>query len=362
MKNSVLFFLIPLMLSLFVLSCDSENSDVIYNFNKFPAEVTLQGTNTNLNDFVRFDPSKALKFDSLIFIRPRRGDYPIHIFNYNDFNYIKPAGKIGKGPGEISIADQIFLKKNKELWIEDAAKKKIVKYPIDSILKSTNYLYKESIDIPKEIWVAGKGHFINDSTLIQHVTHKKGRFLIYRNKKIIDTLGELPKKKKSNIKERYYLHNYYTKGGYIPSKDIAIAAFMHYDIIELYDITTGKKIRKIVGPDNIEPVLTSNGIVHTSKSDGAYYGIKTDDKYIYLSYLGRTMLKEGSGYGGYKAAYPSQIHVHNFNGKPVMKIKLDREFVTFIIDRKKKIIITIGAEREAREGLFRIYKFPEKLL
>jgi len=350
------------MLLLIILSCDCENSDVIYNFNKFPEEVTLQGTSPNLNDSVSFAPLEVLKSDSLIFILARRGNYPIHIFNYNNFNYIKPAGKIGKGPGEITNADHIFLKNNKELWIKDAAKKKIAKYPIDSILKCTNYLYKESIDIPQDIWVSGRGHFINDSTLIQRVTHKDGLFFVYRNEEIIDTLGNLPKKKKSNRKEKYYLYNYYAKGGYIPSKNIAIAAFMHYDIIELYDITTGKMIRKIVGPDNIKPVFTSNGIVHTSKSNGAYYRIKTDDKYIFLSYLGRTMLKEGSGYEGYKAAYPSQIHVHNFNGKPVMKIKLDREFVTSIIDRKKKIIITLGAEKQSGEGLFRIYKFPEKLL
>ena len=68
MKNSVLYFLIPLMLLLIILSCDCENSDVIYNFNKFPEEVTLQGTSPNLNDSVSFAPLEVLKSDSLIFI------------------------------------------------------------------------------------------------------------------------------------------------------------------------------------------------------------------------------------------------------------------------------------------------------
>ena len=213
-----------------------------------------------------------------------------------------------------------------------------------------------------DVHASGKGHFLDDSTLIINLTHKDGIFFVHRNEKIIDTIGKVPGKKEKFENERYYLANYFIKGGYIPSKRRAVAAYHQYDIIELYDITTGKKIRKIIGPDNIEPVLTSGGIVNTSKSLGAYYKLKTDNKYIYLSYLGEKILKKSddSEYG-VKAAYPSQIHVHDFNGKPVMKIELDREFKTFLIDRKKEQIITLGAERDPEDGLFRIYDYPEEL-
>jgi len=363
MKNSVLSFLMPLMLSIMVVSCDSENSDVIYSFNNFPDRVTLKGKNTQLQDSIHIQPLDAVKNDSLIFIIPRGSAHPIHIFNRDNFGYIKAAGKIGKGPGEINRRGAVFFnRKNNEVWLKDGAKKKLAQFPIDSILTNSHYLYKKSIDIPDGVWVAGKGHFINDSTLLQYFAHKDGLFFTHRNGKILDTIGSLPKREKKYGKEKYYLHNYYAKADYVPLKDIAIAAYMHYDIFELYDINTGKKIKHVMGPDKIEPVLTANGIVNTNKSLGAYYEIKTDNKYIYLGYLGEKMLKKSdeSEYGK-KAAYPSQIHVHDFNGKPVMKIELDREFKTFLIDRKKEQIITLGAERDPEEGLFRIYDYPEEL-
>lgn len=351
------------MLLINLISCDSENSDFIYTFNNFPDEVTLKGKNTQVQDSINIQPFDAVKTDSLIVIIPRRSDNPIYIFNSNDFSFVNASGRSGKGPGEISSLPMITYLNNNELWLNVGTKEKIAQFPIDSIVNNSNYLYKKSIDMPENMWVAGKGHFINDSTLLQYFTHKDGLFFFHRNGKILDTIGSIPKKEKKYEKEKYYLLNYYAKADYVPSENIAIAAYMHYDIFEIYDITTGEKLRKVVGPDNIEPVITANGLVNTNESSGAYYDIKTDNKYIYLSYLGKTMLKKDdeSEYGA-KAAFSSQIHVHDLKGKPVMKIKLDREFETFVIDRKKKQIITLGAEQNPGEGLFRIYECPEELL
>jgi hypothetical protein len=177
------------VLTFFIQSC-KENLG-IYKFDKFREEISLKARIIPINEIYKhcnFNFSDTLVF----FTNTPKNKNKIHVYNKN-FKYITSTGASGRGPGELS--NPFFAsvnKKNGDLWFLDMGKKKIFKFPTDSILKNPRFLPSESeaIPVPKKIPILLQyypqknifscANYFSDSILISFF-NKKGE--------VIDSLG-----------------------------------------------------------------------------------------------------------------------------------------------------------------------------
>jgi len=68
-------------------------------------------------------------------------DKVIHIFDKNDFKYIKSIGHQGPGPDEITVlGDIVFDKFKNKIYVNDAGKMNMYSFDLDSAIVYTNYV------------------------------------------------------------------------------------------------------------------------------------------------------------------------------------------------------------------------------
>ncbi|MDR1116262.1 MAG: 6-bladed beta-propeller [Tannerella sp.] len=89
----------------------------------------------------------------------------IHIFDRNNFNYIRCMAYKGQGPGEIANLGHIEAGKNRRFYVTDHGKQKIFDYDIDSIL--TNPLYMPDVKMTLNVeFFPDRYRYIDDTLSI----------------------------------------------------------------------------------------------------------------------------------------------------------------------------------------------------
>jgi len=118
------------VLTLIIQSCKENQGD--YKFNEFPEQYSLKARIISINEFYKHCNFNF--YDTLVFFTNTPSNRnKIHVYN-KDFSYISSTGSSGRGPGEISVPFFASVDtQNGDLWFLDMEKKKIFKFPIDSI-------------------------------------------------------------------------------------------------------------------------------------------------------------------------------------------------------------------------------------
>jgi len=314
-----------------LLACDYNS--INNKFSKFDREYSLQARVISTADV--YQDGLFCFYDTLaILTRIFNKENQIHIFD-EEFNFISSAGKKGKGPGEIS--NPFFATVDQEqglLWYLDMGKKKMHKFPIDSLLRNPEYLPIDSqaIPVPGDIPI-----------LLQFYPHKEGLFscanyfsdtdlisFFNHNGKVIDSLG---------IKKEERLLNLNSKEKGIPKvtflyqkhpiEELYVSVYKYSDVVVVVDKDGNVKAMS-QGPDMINQ--NPNALKENYKS--TYTFVDCDEKYIYALYQGDYVLDKDM-----KPNCAHTIHVFNWKGKEIAKLKLDHPIATFSIqDEHKKII------------------------
>ena len=101
-------------------------------------------------------------------------DKVIHIFDKNDFKYIKSIGQQGPGPEEITYAGNVtFDKKRNKIYVNDDDKMKIYSFDLDSAIIYPNYVPIVTMKL-KKVAHSWKYIIINDTLSIGMVITSSG--------------------------------------------------------------------------------------------------------------------------------------------------------------------------------------------
>ncbi len=149
--------------------------------------------------------------------------------------------------------------------------------------------------------------------------------------KIIDEFGRLSNRPK-NTPLHIITKASLTQTLLSPNNKKIVLAYIHTDVIEIFDINTKKSI-SLKGPENFNTEFKNfqNRWFENEETRVAFIGGATTNKYIYLLYSGKNFSDE-------KAFKGSNIFVYDWEMNPVKKIKLNKEVYQICITDDDKTL------------------------
>lgn len=299
----------------------------------------MELTHANIPEIYRAGSLSII--DSFIILTNTRNDgNQIHIYNQN-FKLIGSSGQKGSGPGELVNPFHATIDPdNKAVWFCDMGRRRVLKYPLDSILMNQEYRPSEFVPVPKELKFLLVFGVHNDSLFSFIEAPQQNNLISFFDLKgnikdhifVKDNLKLCKSDSLLNSSVGIALNYDYC---YHPEKKLIAITYLSSDIISIID-ASGKVLSITQGPDNINEIMDMNNPFQIF----THQGIKCDKNYIYCSYLGGPAIEKGKK----ESNFPSCIHVFDWYGNPVAKLMFDTHIGSFEIDRDNHKLIIFSAD------------------
>jgi len=331
---------ILILINLIISMANCNYKDEI-RFKSFPIEVEIASTTLPLNK--NYHNSFIAIVDSLLLIIcPYSTTNFVHIYNKNNLQHIKSFCHKGKGPNEISMIGPYSLdKKNKNFWIVDFSRNSVWKYALDSLLKNLHY---EPVitRIPRDFYpIMSIANFNSESLIVPDPLGKHLVSIFNSDGKLLKNFGL---KNFQGVRSnglfselsRFHISIH-------PEKEKLVVVYRHVDIISVYDLNNEDELISLLGPDKIEiknQLKLSDGELITAYDGVAYLC----DDYIFAPYHGKLIFTISDN--NIDIVYPNEIHVFNWEYEPVMKLILDHQFCSFVVDRPNGRLIAFAVDSE----------------
>ncbi len=317
------------------ISCNNQKSTI--KFNKFPKEFNLKGEIVETKE--KYKGGFLEQIDSiLILTNTVENKYQFHLYNKYTFDFLGHGGLKGRGPHELTNPLYAVLDKNQEcIWIPDHAKKRIVKYEIDSVLNNSNYLSKTAITFPEDLFIIY--YTTMEKQLFALSSFSQDTLLVFLNHEgnIVDSMTIENKINLYNWDELPVNHllSYYT---FTINQQMNKIAFAYYysDHLIVIDFN-GNIISKSFGPNKIyqQPDQANPDRKLTNQI------VKSDEKLILCLYNGKRKYDKETNM---LPSYGRNIHIYDWNGIPIANLELQFDAMSFTIDAESKRIITFSPE------------------
>ncbi|HCC71832.1 MAG TPA: hypothetical protein DEQ09_11885 [Bacteroidales bacterium] len=304
---------------------------------RFPRTISLKGSIPEIEKV--FLQGLVHIYDSLLILtNTPKSEKQIHLFNKNTYNYICSNGSTGRGPGEISNPFSTDIEKdNGIIWFMDQGKKRFWKFSIGDI--SINQDYKPTEFIP-----------IEARQVIIYFSHYRDNLFYYVNEdpSILASFFDI----RGNLQEELQLNNeiglYSSKDlfyqnirtllyyfiNHHPVKQLFVVTYRYSDLIVIVDDKGGIKFSsRELYHDLDVPDLNSDQRIRLVSY------VRSNEKFIYRLYNSNAENSESL-----KDISMKEIHIYNWEAKPVAKINLDHEVFSFDIDYENGRIVTFSKE------------------
>jgi hypothetical protein len=236
----------------------------------------------------------------------------------------------GRGKNEIlGLATMGFS--DSYLWLNDFTGKKMMLIDKDKVIDgSINNLVKTSFNTNRNY-----RSILIDNLQIITTGNKNSKFKV----QIIDlTTGnvneEFGELKFFSDELPFHIINQasYSQTLLKPTKDKLVFAYIHTDIVEIFDLNTKKSI-SLQGPEKFDTdfKIYKNVWFENEKTRVAFVDGTATNKYIYLLYSGKNFSDENAYKGNY-------LFVYDWKMNPIKKIKLNKEVYQICISKDDKTI------------------------
>ena len=348
-----------LFLILVISSCKKNESNLLtinknaIKFNKFPKEDNVNFS--NLFEYKEGVPQEIHIIDSTLAISNERKGANYFLYNYSlkSNKLLKGYVAKGKGPFE-SIGGGKFGVLKDRIWFYDPSLFKVVFLDKKKFLiNNTDSLYQEfnlKKEDTEEYYFYGSVAFIDSLNFLG--IHKWGTSSKSKIEKVDLSLNKeikgFGKYKEvwNNIDISTIRDAHSSSIGFNYKKNKALMAYRYSDVLEIYDINSGKCIAT-QGPENYDVYFTQDRM---EQGKGSYYfmgktketkktfvGSAFTDDFIYLIYSGHKP-ENRSESDRFKWQTGASIFVYDWNGNPVKKINLDRRINTIGVSNDNETI------------------------
>lgn len=316
---------------------------------EFPEIIELSGNEIPMDTSFYGGAHFIELYDSIMTIMALKEKKFLYLFNKNTHTLLASTGKKGRGPGEfINVVAPSLDKKQGVIYLPARGKMKIMKFYIDSLLSNPAYKPQTFINIPSNLRTKMFFKPYKKDLFGYRSIKQNDKLISFFNRKgkIIDSLNvpnNLNVYPELNEQIRRMQVNYFF--AFHPIKPLVCIAYRYADVVAIVDMK-GNIINKIQGPDQINQTPRyGKDLINTYNSP-----IRADGQYIYCLYTGNIPIKDQN-----RVLYKTQyLHIFNWKGEPVMRIKFDHPVHSFIIDKQNKRIITYSFNK----GKLFSYKFP----
>lgn len=350
MKKSYLLVLI-----IFVICCSREtgkNKSEI-TINDFPKETVLKGTELEV-PAILLHPSKMIISDSIMVISQDRKDSIFSLFKLPDCKYITSFGSLGNGPNEfnLSFANVTMgaLNSRNGSFAVGNLMNKIQYYNFNDVINKKYEPYKiESLPVEFNGFRA-IGYF-SDSIIIG-APYRGGMHLFkyFSESKDFMTYAEYPEK--YPMLDVEILREVY--GCYMakkPDNTMFALSYAHEGKIEIYNIKNNKKITlKYEGfptlAENMNINQTTKYLEHDPDKHIVFCAnAVATNKYIYMKTCNEKYSIVYDKHGPKRSFIPN-IHVFDWSGNPIAKLKISDFYSYYSVDPNDKYLYAIDEEVE----------------
>lgn len=339
----------PLALLLIVLifsSCNNSNStnDIDLIITKFPLEISLEAEKY----IIHSKPVKISRFnilDSLLVIHQNIANPLFSIYELKTLKHIKSFGSKGNGPNEFNMAlpntfkpiygDELAFGMGNRLT-------KVQFYKIYDILNDDFSPYK-TISLNPKLNRFRAISYLGDS-LIFGAPYSQENIDIFKfdiKSNFLNTYVTYPNEfpllspeDKRNVYGSYLA----TK----PDNTKFVRTYNNQASVEIYKTKDNKPFT--IDYKNFPALHENLKINRSSKSSSSSieqkifsWGVKANDKYIYVFVI-NDFYYNISDNKGFKESLRPEVHVFDWKGGPIAKLKFDNGFINFDIDKEGRYL------------------------
>ncbi len=348
--------IIYLSFLLFLITCSVPSDNKPFVFNDFPNTIHLKSEDI-VTPPILYYVGQMIATDSLLIIFDMKAKNYITAFKLNNFQYFGSFLGRGRGPEEETQIDP---------FIHPTSDNSFIYSSFHAIKEIRINLQKNILETLKEIRlpssITGFSHLfvLNDSLYYGWDIYQEGtqEFIAYNpnsheasefGPKYPNIIKEIPKTRMTSI---------YTKCVTVkPDRLLFASAYDKFKMIRIYN-NDGSLYSEIHYGEIMnlprEIVIGDLNNIDLDKVIVYYQRIYSTDKYIYALYSGKSMVDiQNSG----KPDICNEIHVWNWEGKPVAKIILDRNVSSFVVSSNNQYIVC-----SSQEDINKLYKYKIDML
>jgi len=327
------------LISLLLISCESTKEPKITEIENFPEEKTLIGE-VILKDEIKGFSIQIL--DTLLLLELDGDEHVWSIYGINNLERLGHLGRRGDFRNSFiapKFSYQFASEYNEyKLWLYDSRKYQLRKVPLFKSLKNDELVIETEINIKPKSGLDQFVFYLSDTLLIGNQGYQateKSRLKGYNPKtdEIIYDSGLYPKLVNGEQMIGPQLYFIYMDYLALTPKGEFISAMSRFDRIDLFtkDLQLYKTITNGNYVDEFDAALMMNG---EEPEEGFFYymGIFAGKNQFYALYRNQ---KE-SDY--YKISNQTEIHVFDYNGKPLQKLIIPDYLISFTVDEKNEIL------------------------
>ena len=340
MKNTFIFTIFIILF----FSCERENPGII-SFSSFPEEIHLKAYKPE-TEFDSLSFWKIEVIDSILigynFLHQDDGLQVFYFFNKKNFKFVNSCGSFGRGPGEIIVPGNISANKTeKSIYISDGGDMTISKFVLPEALSNPGYLPKKVLKMKSYATFGVRKRINLKNTFIQAGQDNESLLSIINSEgELVNQIGQqfIPMENRPE-----FAYNQLVDHDFVahPDRQKFAVSYVFFDRIIGVDIE-GNQLFSTLGPDNQAPDYekkTGRYYFNPIQTVRTYWGMASDDKYIFARYLGKPLYIKSDN-SEKKMQHSNILHVFDWNGQPRAKVILEKEIEhSFVIDGMRLIAL-----------------------
>lgn len=307
--------------------------------------IELKGKCKPVKEIFRVEESEMLVKDDLLILKNRIDTDMFMLFKLPELKLIRSFGKMGQGPGEFTYPSLVSTEEKGRLF-----------YMHEGTTRGIYYLDQENkiSEIPFKLPDFPLGdtpiHFFDDHELVYAAGVPKGKAIFYAN----HSGTQVAHKQVYDLSFSKKHRNWWAYMGCFAAskkKDRLVYVYKYFKRLVFLNLSASKvRIVEFAGAGpkqgNLVSMMSPEHVTH-------YWTLSTGEKYLYLSYSGRTPLqvaKEIKNSNGYIF-----IEQFDWNGNPIRKFRLDY-WGRFCVDEKNNKLYMLSI---TEDDPFVVYDLPK---
>lgn len=355
MKLVNFFFLIMLT------SCGQHKSSVEGGF-------LMEMTNIKLDSIkippVLFKERKIVSNDDFLVSINIDSDTIFRVFAFPDFKYLGAFGSKGKGPDDYDFPNISTLNFDRNgLVTADRRELRILEVTNFKSLINDSLIFKTRIKKPGRLLRTNYDFLLSENSFCGvEILDAQKQLICYNNvTNEITHMFDFPTYSDEEFPETALANLYTRRTGISYDKSKIALLYGRFPMLNIYNVNSGEVITSVLdkAPSQKEVRVGANQrTVNGAELISYYSSIQTTDKYIYGLYQARErfVLEKvtGSGNVGTRNLTDLELHIYDWEGQAIMKIKLEPWMTVFTPAMNDELLIFVHPEVEDKLYLINI--------
>lgn len=296
--------------------------------------IQLKGTCKPVEEIFRVEDPEMLVKNDLLILKNRIDDDMFMIYKLPELELIRSFGKMGQGPGEFFYPSLVSTEEKDRLFYMAEGTKRGIYY-----LDQKNNISEVPFQLPGFLKGNTPIHFFNDHELVYAAGIPKGKAIFYA----CSSGGQVARKQ---VYDLSFSDKHRNWGAYLgcfaasKRRDRLVYVYKYFKRMVFLNLSASE-VRTVEfagsGPKqgDVVSMMSPEHVTH-------YWKLSAGEKYLYLSYSGRTplqVMKENKNGHGF-------IYIEQFdwNGNPIRKYRLDHWGYFCVDENNNKLYMLSSTE------------------